>query len=124
MTLVTNEIKKSLGISKNVLMASYADNNLTKYWRKNYKTKTKKQFLDLINLKLKQVFPDISPATDFEFISWTEGVHYFRPIKNNKFNTLLNKLSHPQKNIYVIGEILSLKTRLGRRCFRISGTCF
>ena len=109
MTLVTNEIKKSLAISKNVLMASYADNNLTKYWRKNYKIKTKKQFLDLINLKLKQVFPDITPATDFEFISWTEGVHYFRPIKNNKFNILLNKLSHPQKNIYVIGEILSLR---------------
>ena len=38
---------------------------------------------------------------------WDDGVHYYKPTKN--LDKTINQLSHPEKNIYVVGEMISYK---------------
>ena len=49
----------------------------------------------------------ITKVDDVLIHYWDEGVHYYKPTKY--LDKTIKKLSHPEKNIYVVGEMLSYK---------------
>ena len=118
--IVDNPLEKIIVIDEKILMISYSDNNFAKYWYKLYETnkdkdKDKDKLINnskLIN-KLKELFKKSTQQDieidDIQFVYWNEGVHYFKPQKNIILKKIINKLSHPVKNIYVCGEMLSYK---------------
>ena len=110
--ITDNKLSKIVIINKNILIISYCDNQNALYW---YKLINNNKLIDnskLIN-KLKELFKKSTQQDieidDIEFVYWNEGVHYYKPIHNNKLQDIINKLSHPVKNIYVCGEMLSYK---------------
>jgi hypothetical protein len=108
---VGGTIDKIIKINKNIVMASYADGNNAVFWSNVKKMPEEEQKL-IVQEKLKDVGFDFGKPDDVFIAYWTDGVHYIKPYK--KFQTidsLLNKLSHPQKNVFIIGEMLS--KRLG-----------
>lgn len=107
-TLVPNKLQKIIRISPNILMTSYSDHSYAKYW-KQFESKSKATKIKIVESKLKDLGLDFGKMDDIEFAYWSEGVHYFKPIVGIKFDKLLNKLSKPSDNIFVIGEIISKK---------------
>jgi len=110
---VDNELQKIIKINKNVLMASYSDNLNARYWIGVNKFTTRRasarKIIKIVQEKLEQVLPNnINKIEDIIIVTWDEGVHYYKPYSMN-FDKLLNKLSHPMKGIYVVGELVSKK---------------
>jgi monoamine oxidase len=105
-TKVPNELDKIIRINENVLMASYSDNKNAKYWMKISKMNKSKQ-IEILEKKLKQVGVNGS-IDDIEIISWSEGVHYYKPM-DITFDKMLKKLSNPIKGVKVVGEMVSKK---------------
>ena len=92
-------------------MVSYSDGVNAKYW----KTKTQIKKVETALKKLEHVFQNqnvklnITKIDDIEIGYWDEGVHYYKPVIGTSINKLINRLSKPAKNIYVVGEIISKK---------------
>jgi hypothetical protein len=105
--IVDNELQKMIYMNEHLMMISYNDSHNTIYWKKQLENNNKKEQLNKINNKIKKLNLNIPPATDLDVIIWNEGVHYFKPNKN--INKLIHKLSHPDKHIYIIGEMMSFK---------------
>ncbi len=106
--LVPNQLQKIIVINKNVLMASYSDSKNALYWKK-IMHKSKKEQINIVQKKLSELNININKVDDIYIAFWDEGVHYYKPHKNITFNEILKKLSHPSKNVYVVGEIVSKK---------------
>ena len=106
--LVPNQLQKIVKINKNILMASYSDNKEAKWW-KNILNKDKKYQIKIVQQKLQELNININKVDDIDSCYWEEGVHYYKPYPNISLNSLINKLSKPTKNIFVIGEIVSKK---------------
>lgn len=115
--LVPGPFQKIIKISPNILMVSYSDNLEAKYWAQTIiyldkKSQIKKVETELANLaKMSNELGKIkiSKIDDVEIGYWNEGVHYYKPVIGISLNKLINRLSKPAKNIYVIGEIISKK---------------
>jgi len=105
--IVDNKLQKMIYINEHVMMISYNDSNNTLYWKKELEYDDKKEQLKKINNKIKELNLGISQATDLDISFWLEGVHYFKPNKN--IVKLIKKLSHPAKNIFIVGEMMSFK---------------
>lgn len=109
--LISNHLQKIIIISDNILMISYADNDNAKYWHKYINNKD--MLIKKIMSKLKNIIhPDflINFTIDDIFIKyWDEGVHYYKPHPKIELQKLIKKLQNPIPNIYVGGEMLSLK---------------
>jgi protoporphyrinogen oxidase len=104
-TIVNNKLQKVIRINENILMASYSDSDNALYWNKISKYSKDKQ-KEIVSKYLKEL--NINNKIDDIIIAfWDEGVHYYKPMDNLKKN--INKLSHPHKNVYVVGEITSYK---------------
>lgn len=115
--LVPGPLQKIIKISPNILMVSYSDNLEAKYWKKTILDKNKKFQIQKVETELANLAKmskslskiKISKIDDIELGYWDEGVHYYKPNIGTSINKLINKLSKPAKNIYVIGEIISKK---------------
>jgi monoamine oxidase len=109
--LVPGPLQKIIKISPNILMVSYSDGVNAKYW----KTKTQIKKVETALKKLEHVLQNqnvklnITKIDDIEIGYWDEGVHYYKPVIGTSINKLINRLSKPAKNIYVVGEIISKK---------------
>jgi hypothetical protein len=109
--LLSNHLQKIIIISENILMICYADNDNAKFWHKYLDNKD--ILIKKIMSKLKNVIhPDylINFSIDDIFIKyWDEGIHYYKPHPKIEFKKLIKKLQNPIPNIYVGGEMLSLR---------------
>jgi len=106
--IVSNELQKIIKYGDNILMASYCDSKNALFWKKiMHLTKTKQK--EIIENKLDELNIGINKIDDFKLAFWNDGVHYYKPIGNNKFNNLLKQFANPSKNIYVVGEMVSKK---------------
>ena len=104
-TIVNNKLQKVIKINDNILMASYSDSNNALFWKKISKLNKDKQ-IEIGSKYLKEL--NVNDKIDDIIIAfWDEGVHYYKPMKDLK--KTIKKLSHPDKNIYVIGELVSYK---------------
>ena len=105
--IVENELQKMIYINEHIMMISYNDSHNTLYWKKQLEHHNKKEQLSKINNKIKELNLNMPFANDLDITFWLEGVHYFKPNKN--INKLIKKLSHPAKNIFIVGEMMSFK---------------
>ena len=110
--IIDNKLEKIIIMSDKILMISYSDNNNAKYFYKLYKKNKdkntlKNKIIKLVNSVLEKDI-DIQ-IDDIRFVYWNEGIHYFKPQKNNSLKKIINILSNPYHNFYVCGEILSYK---------------
>lgn len=104
-------VDKIIKINKNIVMASYADGPKAAFWGG-----VKKLPLDdqkkIVKEKLGDVGFDFGTPGDIFIAYWSAGVHYIKPYgKYKTIDNLLDKLSKPLKNVYIVGEMLS--TRVG-----------
>jgi hypothetical protein len=106
--IVPNQLEKIITINKNLLMASYSDNAGAKYW-KSVSFTDKKSQIKKVETKLQELEIGINKVDDVEICWWEEGVHYYKPFRNQTMNQVIKKLKNPTKGIYVLGEITSKK---------------
>lgn len=100
-------VDKIIKINKNIVMASYADGPKAVFWGG-----VKKLPLDdqkkIVKEKLGDVGFDFGTPGDIFIAYWSDGVHYIKPYgKYKTIDNLLDKLSKPLKNVYIVGEMLS-----------------
>jgi hypothetical protein len=104
-SIVKNKLQKVIKINDKILMASYSDSHNALFWGKVKKYNKDKQ-ISIVSKYLKEL--NINNKIDDIIIAfWNEGVHYYKPMKDLK--KTIKKLSHPDKNIYVVGEMVSYK---------------
>jgi len=100
-------VDKVIQINKNIVMASYADGPKAVFWggvKKLPLTDQKK----IVKDKLEDVGMNFGTPDDIFIAHWSIGIHYIKPYgKFKTIDTLLDKLSRPCKNVYIIGEMLS-----------------
>jgi len=100
-------VDKVIKINENVVMASYADGPKAVFWggvKKLPLTDQKK----IVKEKLEDVGFNFGIPDDIFIAHWSIGIHYIKPYgKFKTIDTLLDKLSRPCKNVYIIGEMLS-----------------
>jgi hypothetical protein len=106
--IVNNQLQKIIQISDNVIMIGYGDSNNAHYWNRISKLPKYKQ-IETVERKINELSLNLGKVDDVIIKYWDTGVHYYKPIRDEKFNNILKKLSHPAKNIYVIGEMVSKK---------------
>jgi hypothetical protein len=106
--IVDNEIEKIIVMSDKILMISYSDNTNAEYWLQLYKKGKKTLINKLIEMFKLTTNKDII-IDDIYFAYWEEGVHYFNPTKDQSLKNIINMLSNPCDNIYVIGEMISYR---------------
>lgn len=104
-TIVENKLQKIIKINNNILMASYSDSSNALYWNKISKL-TKDKQIKIVNKFLNE-YNITGTINDIIIAFWDEGVHYYKPTQH--LHKTINKLSKPDKNIYIIGEMVSYK---------------
>jgi hypothetical protein len=106
--LVPGPLQKIIKYSPHILMASYSDNSNAKFWSTIINLDKKSQIKKVENF-LQKLHININKIDDVEIGYWDEGIHYYKPVIGSSINQLINQLSKPAKNIYVVGEIISKK---------------
>jgi monoamine oxidase len=99
-----NRLHKIISYNDKILMASYTNGKNSDFWNK---IKSKQNMLKLVETELKNIIPTTNKVNDIMFKYWKEGVHYYRPLKSVRLQSLIKKLQRPIKNFYVVGEMLS-----------------
>lgn len=132
-TIVNTPLQKILPINsdKGIYMISYSDNNKAKYLHKIIfdKLNKNKKYInsDTINIiknkflnnyfeKLLKKSLNIDKNENIKInklmeIYWNIGTHYYSPIDHNKYKNrkqFIKKIQYPEKNIYVVGEMVAL----------------
>jgi hypothetical protein len=112
-TTVKTRIQKIIPINaeKGVYMISYCDNKNAIYY-KSYLTNNKKNRLFWEN-QLQKALGLKSPLKlqSIKGFYWNIGTHYYKPL-NPKYktrNNFIDMAQHPDKNILVVGEMISRK---------------
>ena len=98
-----NPLQKVIVISDKILMAVYCDGKNALYWNKMNVVELKKKLL----FWLRKIEVNTTEVDDVLCKFWDEAVHYYKPNKDIK--ALVKKLQNPSKNVYVIGEVVSLR---------------
>jgi protoporphyrinogen oxidase len=98
-----NPLQKIIVISDKILMAAYCDSMNASYWLTMNQSELK------INLLywLRTIVPSTTEVDDVLCKFWDEAVHFYKPNKNIKYR--VKKLQNPMKNVYVVGEVVSLR---------------
>ena len=99
-----NRLHKIITYNDKILMASYTNGENSDFWKR---IKSKSKMLNMVETELKKIIPTTNKVNDIIFKYWKEGVHYYRPLKSLRLNSLIKKLQMPIKNFYVVGEMLS-----------------
>ena len=97
-TLMNNFLQKAIPMGDNIYMMSYSDNK--------YASNLNKMKIDDIRRKLEKMF-DVNVCKIAKYY-WPCGTHYYRPLKYFKNREeFLNNAQHPEKNIFVVGDVVS-----------------
>ena len=100
-------VDKVIKINKNIVMASYADGPKAVFWGGVKKLPLDEQ-KKIVKEKLEDVGFNFGTPDDIFIAYWSVGDHYIKPYgKYKTIDNLLDKLSRPCKNIFIIGEMLS-----------------
>jgi len=100
-------VDKVIKINKNIVMASYADGPKAVFWGGVKKLPLEDQ-KKIVKDKLGDVGFNFGTPDDIFIAFWSVGDHVIRPYgKYKTIDNLLDKLSKPLKNVYIIGEMLS-----------------
>jgi uncharacterized ubiquitin-like protein YukD len=105
-TFVDNALQKiySIDANKGLYAIAYSDNkNADKLFQK----RNDKEYVS--NL-VKNAF--LTKLEDFkinkiECFHWKSGSHYYKPLINYELNEYINLCQHPEKNIFVVGEVIA-----------------
>ena len=103
MTIVSGPLHKIIPIQKDkgIYMIAYTDNKDALYLKDKDKTFFSKLVAKALGL-------DDIRITALKKIFWKNGTHYYEPLKNyNNRNQFIQKAQHPEKNILVVGEVVS-----------------
>ncbi len=112
-SIVTDsELKFIIPYNKDgLVMITYTDGPLTKYWKKLY-LQSQDKVVSMIDKKLREILPNIIiPEVEWidgESAYWTYGAHYWLP--RNVYmdtNDLENKIRRPHSNVWIVGEAFS-----------------
>jgi len=98
-----NPLQKIIIISDKILMAVYCDSKNALYWNQMNDNELKKKLL----YWLKKIEINTTEIDDVICKFWDEAVHFYKP--NNNIKKTLKKLQNPIKNVYVVGEVVSLR---------------
>ena len=98
-----NPLQKIIVISDKILMASYCDSINANYWQKMNLTELKKNLI----YWLRKIEPTTTEIDDVISKIWDEAVHYYKP--NNNIKNTVKLLQNPMKNVYVVGEVVSMR---------------
>ena len=98
-----NPLQKIIIISDKILMASYCDTINANYWNKMHPNELKKKII----YWLRKIEPSTTEIDDIVYKLWDEAVHYYKP--NNNIKATVKKLQRPMENIYVVGEVVSMR---------------
>lgn len=100
-------VDKVIKITKNIVMASYADGPKAVFWGGVKKLPLADQ-KKIVKEKIEDVGFNFGTPDDIFISFWTDGDHVIKPYgKYKTIDNLLDKLSNPCKNVYIIGEMLS-----------------
>ena len=100
-------VDKVIKITKNIVMASYADGPKAVFWGGVKKLPLADQ-TKIVKEKLEDVGMDFGTPDDIFTAYWTDGDHVIKPYgKYKTIDNLLDKLSKPCKSVFIIGEMLS-----------------
>lgn len=113
-TIVNSPLYKIIPINpdKGIYMIAYTDNKgalaLKKYINNTIANRSylSKMISKSIGLNT------VCKLKDIKSFYWNIGTHYYKPLKNLKFknrNDYIKKAQNPQKNMYVVGEMISHK---------------
>lgn len=105
--IIDNKLQKIIIISDKILMISYSDNNNALYWKKYLNNKNK--LIQRIKYEILKLFNKNIIIDDIKIAYWEEGIHYFKPDTGLKAKEIIDKISNPIDNIFVCGEMLSLR---------------
>ena len=93
-------------------MIAYTDNKGAKTLKKYIKnTPANRKYLSKMVSKSLGLFQECK-LKDIKSYYWNIGTHYYKPLKNLKFkdrNDYIKMAQNPQKNMYVVGEMISHK---------------
>jgi len=113
-TIVNSPLYKIIPINpdKGIYMIAYTDNKGAKILKKYIKnTPTNRKYLSKMVSKSLGIFQKCK-LKDIKSYYWNIGTHYYKPLKNLKFknrNEYIKIAQNPQKNMYVVGEMISHK---------------
>jgi hypothetical protein len=100
-------VDKVVKINKNIVMASYADGPKAVFWGGVKKMPLSDQ-KKIVKEKLEDVGMTFGTPDDIFISYWTDGDHVIKPYgKFKTLDTLLDKLSAPCRNVFIVGEMLS-----------------
>lgn len=109
--LMKNELKKIIKINKDVLMAVYCDSNHARFWYQihEYDKKRPGLHVEVIKKLLKENDPNLDlDIKDHLHHYWDEGIHYYKPSTYDRHAWIIKNM-HPEDNVYVCGEMLTIK---------------
>lgn len=100
-TVVDNRLQKIIPIKDNVYMVVYSDNENALHLNKNPS--------EIMKL-LKETFGPEVKVEKMVSAFWQEGTHYYTPLKPvyKHREDFIKIAQHPAKNLYVVGEAVSL----------------
>jgi hypothetical protein len=100
-------VDKVIKINKNVVMASYADGPKAVFWGGVKKLPLVEQ-KKIVKEKLEDVGFNFGTPDDIFIAFWSDGDHVIKPYgKYKTIDNLLDKMSRPCKNVFIVGEMLS-----------------
>jgi L-2-hydroxyglutarate oxidase LhgO len=113
-TIVNSPLYKIIPINpdKGIYMIVYTDNKgalALKKYAKN--TPANRKYLSKMVSKSLGI-NQICKLKDIKSFYWNIGTHYYKPLKNLKFRNrteYIKKAQNPEKNMYVVGEMISHK---------------
>jgi hypothetical protein len=111
-TIVNSPLYKIIPINpdKGIYMIVYSDNKgalALKKYAKN--TPVNRKYLSKMVSKSLGITP-VCKLKDIKSFYWNIGTHYYKPLKKLKFkdrNEYIKMAQNPQKNMYVVGEMIS-----------------
>jgi len=113
-TIVPGPLQKIIPINteKGVYMIAYSDNNQAEFLKPHLENTAlnRKFFCQLLEKSL-GIPKDSLKLSTMKHYYWDIGTHYYKPLLN-KFKTrkeFIEKAQHPDKNIMVVGEAVSLQ---------------
>ena len=114
-TIVNSPLYKIIPINPNkcIYMIAYTDNKGAKTLKKYAKnTSANRKYLSKMVSKSLGITSTVCKLKDIKSYYWNIGTHYYKPLKNLKFknrNEYIKMAQNPQKNMYVVGEMISHK---------------
>lgn len=111
-TNLNNHLQKIIPIHKDkgIYMISYSDNKNAIFYKNKLKNneKNRKYFCNELEKEF-SLLPNTLHLKNIKAFYWNIGTHYYTPLQKiyKNRNDFIKKAQHPEKNIIVVGEMIS-----------------